>query len=203
MKPPNRRALQVLTVALSAYYAIWACAPAASFRPITHDLDLPDEVGLGGTFVGAPGGVPCYGPGGGFCGPSAAVWIQRRTTERFSVGGTIFAGATTFLGGGLQVRYHLLETDRWRLGADAEAGFLWGAVGLPVSLRLVDDLFLTATPSVGLRIAQPARVPLGIAWGVTDTFWLQAEVARGFYLIPGYVSEDSSWSASLAASKRF
>lgn len=204
---PVRRLIQALTVVVSAYYALWACAPAATLRPMTLDLEEPNEFGFGAT-VAVPGtaDVTC-GTLLGACGTgmNAQLWYQHRFSKRFSFGGTIFGGQTSYFGGGAQARLHWVETDRFRFGTDFEAGFLWTAVGVPLSFRLVDDLWVYTNPSVGYRVVQPARLPVGVAWGVTDTFWLQAEASYGLDVLSGTPSPRTTgfWTGSLAASTRF
>ncbi len=212
MKPhisprPARRLVQLLTVAVSAYYALWACAPAATMRPMTLDLDQPNEFGLAASGTSGMGdGRGCanelFGCRGGFNGQ---LWYQHRFNERFSLGGTVFGGQTSLVGAGVLARLHWVELDRFRFGTDLEGGFLWGAVGLPVSVRLVDDLWLYSNPSVGARFYQSARFPLGLAWGVTDQFWIQGEAAWGFDLLNTPVSPlaTDAWTGAISGSFRF
>lgn len=204
MKPASRRLLQVLTVVVSAYYALWACAPAAAFRPMTTEIG-EHEIGLGGSYVGAHSETPTTGGLSPFVGFNGQLWYQHRFTERFSFGGSLYAGQTSLIGAGLYARFHLLETDRWRLGADVEGGWLYGGVGMPVSFRLVDELWLYSNPSLAARYGQSARLPIGIAWGVTDAFWLQVEGGWGIDLLstPIDVVDSGRWNAALAASFRF
>ncbi|MDP2306166.1 MAG: hypothetical protein Q8P18_09060 [Pseudomonadota bacterium] len=208
MNRPARRLLQLLTVAASAYYALWACAPVATMRPMTLDLDQPNEFGLA---VSATEPLGSIGRGCSFMpllcesGFNGQLWYQHRFNQRFSLGGTIFGGQNSLVGAGVQARLHWVELDRLRFGTDLEAGFLWGAVGFPVSVRLVDDLWIYSNPSVGARLVQSARFPLGVAWGITDQVWIQAEAAWGFDLIypPIMPLESDMWSGSVAASVRF
>ena len=187
----TRRPLSALTLAVSAYYALWACAPAATMRPMTLDLDRPNEFGVAASATEALGAEDTRGClsaplqcQGGFDGQ---LWYQHRFNQRFTLGGTVFGGQTSLVGAGVLLRFHWVELDRFRFGTDLEAGFLWGAVGLPASVRLVDDLWLYTNPSVGVRFVEGARLPLGLAWGAPDNLWIQAEVAYGFDLL--YVSE--------------
>lgn len=206
--PSARRLLRLSCVVASAYYALWACAPAATMRPMTLDLDTPDEFGIGAaaTFPTDPTAActnELFSCEGGFNGQ---LWYQHRFDERFSFGGTLFAGQTSIVGGGVIARFHWVEIDRLRFGTDLEAGFLWGAVGLPLSVRLVDDLWVYTNPSVGLRFVQPARFPLGVAWGVTDNVWLTAEGAWGFDFLSSPTRSgiyDNHWTAALGGSYRF
>ncbi|MDP2314212.1 MAG: hypothetical protein Q8P41_15015 [Pseudomonadota bacterium] len=203
-----RRAVSALTLLVSAYYALWACAPAATMRPMTLDLDQPNEFGL------AASGTDRLGTGDRGCsseiflcegGFNGQLWYQHRFNERFSFGGTIFGGQTSFVGAGVQARLHWVELDRFRFGTDLEGGFLWAALGLPVSVRLVDDLWLYSNPSVGARFVQSARFPLGVAWGINEHIWVQGELAWGFDLIdtPVRPLESDMWTGALSGSVRF
>ncbi|MDP2306165.1 MAG: hypothetical protein Q8P18_09055 [Pseudomonadota bacterium] len=205
---PARRLVQLLTVAVSAYYALWACAPAATMRPLTLDLDQPNEFGLAASGTQRLGDESractneLFSCAGGFNGQ---LWYQHRFNERFSLGGTIFGGQTSFVGAGVLARLHWVELDRFRFGTDLEAGFLWGAVGFPVSVRLVDDLWIYTNPSVGARFIQAARLPLGLAWGVTEQVWIQGEFTWGFDFLNGPVVpfESDMWTGAVSGSVRF
>lgn len=207
ISPRQRRLLQLGSVLASAWYALWACAPAATMRPMTLDMDTPNEFGLAGSvtqFVGAP--ETCaddlFGCSAGFDGQ---IWYQRRFLERFSFGGTIFGGESSNLGAGVFGRFHWLETDRFRLGTDLEGGFLWGAVGVPFSVRLVGNLWVYTNPSVGMRLAQSARFPLGVAYGINEHWWIQAEGAYGFNFLdsPFEPLRNDLWTAAVSGSYRF
>jgi hypothetical protein len=202
-----RRAVQALTLAASAYYALWACAPAVSMRPLNTDMEHPNEIGLAGGYSGEVTG------GGGACstelvacggGPNGVLWYQHRFHERFSLGGTLFGGTTSIVGGGLLLRGHWVETDRFRLGTDLDGGFLWASLGVPMSVRVVDQLWFYTNPSIGARLVQPVRFPLGVAWGVTENVWIQAEGAYGFDVFTTALPTYSDyWNAYAGASVRF
>lgn len=204
-RPSLRRLLQALTVAVSAYYALWACAPPSTFRAMTLDLDHPNEFGLGASGVGTiDDPAACWNGYLACSGPHAQLWYQHRFNQRFSFGGTVFVGQASGLGAGVQARLHWVELDRFRFGTDLEGGFLWGGVGLPVSVRLVDDLWLYSSPAIRANNFQTARLPLGLAWGVTDQFWLQGEAAYGYsFLNSPSPSTSDAYSFGLAGSFRF
>ncbi len=205
---PFRRVVQALTVVVSAYYALWACAPAATLRPMTLDVG-EHEFGLGAAVTGPTGDGTGCGTELLVCqgGLNGQLWYQHRFGERFSLGGTIFGGQSSFVGAGVQARFHWVETDRFRFGTDLEGGWLWAAAGLPVSFKLLDahDLWLYSGPSFGFRSMQPLRVPLGVAWGIQDGLWAQAEFAWGMDPLaePIDVNASGFWMGSLAASVRF
>ncbi len=162
---------KVAVLALSAYFALWACAPSASFRPITLDLDAPHEIGVGGT-----ASADAYG----YYGSDAQLWYAQRVGKKFSLGGTVFGGATDVVGVGFLGRYHAIEGEKFRLGVDFEAGFLYAAAGLPIAFKLADSVWLYTNPSVGLRSNGIARLPLGAQFNLGKHFVLGAEVA-GLY----------------------
>jgi hypothetical protein len=109
------------------------------------------------------------------------------------------------VGAGIQTRFHLLDEDKVKLGIDAEGGFLYFALGLPVSVRLADRVWLYTDPSIGYRQVQAGRFPLGLTVGVTEKFWLTAEAAYGFDFLTEPVDALGTdfFTAGLAASYRF
>ncbi len=210
--PIPRRLLQVLTVAISAWYALWACAPAATLRPMTNmDVD-GNEFGLV-----ARAGVPQLGSPPDTCGGSALLpcnfgsgyggeaWYMHRFSRWVSFGGTLFAGSQSLFGVGAQTRFHWIDTENVQFGTDVDVGFVYGAIGLPVAVRLVGGLWVFSAPSFGARQYQPLRVPLGVSWNITPHWGLSAEGAYGFDPVtpPVTLVTRSSISFALAGSYRF
>ncbi|GDX78391.1 hypothetical protein LBMAG42_02020 [Deltaproteobacteria bacterium] len=186
---------KVLAVGLSAYFALWACAPAASMRPPTLDLDAPHEIGLAG--------VATTNNGATFA-PDAQLWYEQRVGKKFSVGGTLFGGATGLVGVGALGRWHAVELDRFRLGVDFEGGFLYAAVGVPMAYRLLGDWWLYTSPSAGLRMNGLARLPVGTQFGIGEHVRISVEGGVDFFnstLAPG--SSDVAFVGGLAAAVRW
>jgi hypothetical protein len=172
-------------------------------------MDDPNEIGVGITET-APVGAeyPCSGemvPCAGTGGPDGELWYLHRFSKRFSFGGTIFGGRTSIVGAGAQVRFHWADLDRFQVGTDIDAGFLYFQLGVPISVRLVDRLWLYSEPQFGYRTIQPLRVPLGLTYGFTDLFWLSIEGSYGFDFLtePVNVAGSDYWNAGLSGSFRF
>lgn len=177
----RRRLLQLLTLAASAWYALWACAPPSTLRSITVDLDQPSEFGGGLTYAAPIGEAgTCGGSLLGCEGTSAQLWYQRRLGQRVTLGGSLFAGGPAGVGGGLLTRFHLAEAERFRLGTDLDVGFLWAGVALPMAGRVGPDLWLYTAPGAQIANLQQVRLPVGVAYGATESMWLHAEGSVGW-----------------------
>jgi hypothetical protein len=162
---------------LSAYFALWACAPAVTMRapvPMTADQDL--EVGFAGAWTGcASGEFGCTDLFAGQ-GPDGQFWFSRTIAPKVQlgfVGGLGLTQAVSFGGWG---RFHLVQTDRFASGVDLEAGWLWAAVGVPMGWRLAGDTWIYTNPSVGLRPSSTARLPLGLGIGFAEGARVDTEV---------------------------
>jgi hypothetical protein len=71
---------------------------------------------------------------------------------------------------------YLLAEDRLAGGVEAELGYAWAAVSLPVSVRLFDQSFLYSAPRLGTwSDGAIFGVPLGVSVRVYDGFILRAE----------------------------
>lgn len=203
-----RRLAQVLSVLLSAWFALWACAPAAATRPITGSMDEPNEVG-GGVNYSTPlsPSVRCGNELFG-CNPGAngQLWYQHRFGERFTLGGTLYGGQTSLFGGGVLARFHLLDSDRVNVGADVNAGWLWADVGVPVAVRVAGPFWVYTEPSVGFRYVQSVRVPLGVAVDIGDHISLSAEGSWGFdpfFNVGSSVGDSTYFGGTAAFAYRF
>lgn len=173
-----------LGVACVGYFALWACAPAAMLRPPVPMPDAQNELGVGGVYNAPIATTEVEDPratGGGLgLGPAGQVWYARHFSDRFSLGGVVFGGLAAGVGGGVQARIMAVTGEKFRLGIDAEGGFLWGAVGVPVGVRLSDRVWAYAAPGVGYRAAQLARLPVGLSIRVGDHVLLTPEVSVGY-----------------------
>jgi hypothetical protein len=203
-----QRFAQLLAVLLSAWFALWACAPAAAMRPMTGSMDEPNEFGGGYTYAAPLTDTNRCANDLITCNPGSngQIWYQHRFGERFSLGGTLFGGQTSLFGGGVLGRFHLLESDRLQLGGDVSLGFAWGELGVPVAVRVAGPVWLYTEPTVAFRLVQPVRVPLGVAINLDDHFSVAAEGAWGFdpFFNPGLsVAETSYFSGSAGVSYRF
>lgn len=199
-----RRLALLASILTTAYFALWACAPASAFRAATPlGEGIQNELGAGAswnqplvdTSTSSNELVP-YGPG-----LSGQLWYQHQFSEWFSLGATLFGGQTNFLGGGVQLRTMPVHTPRFRLGVDLEGGWYWGAVGVPVAVGLSDRVWLYSEPSFRLSTHQVVRMPLGLAWHIDDHFVLEGEVAYG--LDPTYAPLNQEINGGLSLAWRF
>ena len=137
-------------VLATACAVLGACQPLASFRPasgIGADRDV--EVGFG---AGALGSKP-FAVQGKLSG-SGQLWISSEAADWLLLTGVLAIGETrrapqTAVAAGAAARVQAVELDRFALGAELELGWLWGALLVPMALRLFDETWLYAAPRFG------------------------------------------------------
>ena len=164
-----------------AYFALWACAPAATIRP-----DLPmragQSVGIGvGAAAGLIGRSNCrtvaLGSATDGCA-SGQLWVHFEPTDWFQLGVVGFAGDVNGAGAGPYARFRLVTEDNVRMAIDVSGGLAWFAGGLPIALRVSDALWVYTEPSVGMRIFNAGRLPVGLAMDL-GVVRLHAELGLG------------------------
>ena len=165
----------------TAYFALWACAPAAMLRPPTPMVEGdPNELGVGAMYNVAIEDTGVLLAQDYAVGPGAQIWYSYHFSDKFSMGAVAFGGAPSLLGVGLQARYLPVTNDKIRLGVDLAGGALWGEVGLPFAARLSDRLWLYGAPSVGARTSQMFRFPVGLSIGIGDHVQITPEISAGY-----------------------
>lgn len=165
----------------AAYFALWACAPVAMVRPpVPMPADDKGEFGVAAGINEALESTGYMTPLSSPNGPSAQIWYAHHfADDRLVVGGVLFGGTSSLVGTGVTLRYNAIRGERFRLGVDLDGGFAWASAGVPMAVRLNDALWLYTAPSVGLRVAQAARVPLGLSIGVGEHTLLTPEISLG------------------------
>ncbi len=155
----------LLAMLCVAYFALWACAPAATIRP-----DLPmrngQNVGIGlGVASGVLGRANCRNvvlDTASNC-TSGQLWAHFEASDWFQFGVVGFAGDVNGAGLGPYARLRLITETDFRMAVDLSAGLAWFAAGLPMAFRLGDALWVYTEPSVGMRIFNAGRLPIGLA----------------------------------------
>ncbi len=170
MKAAPRRALIiVISIVSVGYFALWACAPATTVRP-NVPLQANSNMAVGaGASANRILRAPTSSSSGfldfcttGTC-PAGHIWTYWQLSESFGLSAIAFAGQGTLLGAGLSLRYLLVDDGPLRISADLEGGFLWIGAALPISYRLSDDVAVYTNPSVGFRMQNAMRWPIGVA----------------------------------------
>jgi hypothetical protein len=144
-----------------------ACAPLASFRPASGLVEgRTHEVG---------GGAMVEGPRPFVDEPMRAVaqlWFSGRASDKLTLTGIgAFDLSAVALGGA--ARLDVARFDRFVLGGEVEAGWVWAAADVPMALRLFDQTWLYTAPRFGNR---------GLMWAVDMPLGLSARIYEGLML---------------------
>lgn len=147
-----------------------ACAPSQGFRPAgALDYGRDDEVGLAVSRVSAR---PYINETAQYVGQ---LWWSTRLDARWvlSAVGAFDEGSAA---GGAAVRLDL-ASGRWAaLAAEAEVGLFWGALSVPMTLRVWRRLGLYSAPRLGTWGPEVTPfLPLGISMQILDSVSLRAE----------------------------
>ncbi|MED5369790.1 MAG: hypothetical protein VX899_02140 [Myxococcota bacterium] len=178
---PGSKALISLLPALLV--ALWGCAPAAMMGPpVPLAVDTPLEIS-----AAAVGSGPVTPEGEGGCsllwgcrGVSGQLSGRVALSERLEVGGVVYGGNISGAGAGVYGRLWYVDAPRFRLGGELQGGFAWAAAALPMAGMVSERVWITASPSVGLRHLSVVRVPLGVGVQLSERWWLQGELAVGW-----------------------
>ena len=141
-----------------------ACAPLASFRPASGLVEgRTREIGGAGMVVGPRPYVE---------EPARAVgqlWFSTRATQKLTLTGIgAFDLSAVALGGA--ARLDFARFDRFAAGGEVEAGWLWGALDLPIAARLFDQTWVYTAPRFGNR---------GLDWAVDLPVGLSVRIYEG------------------------
>lgn len=206
MSAPPPRALgaavaQAVSLAVMAYFVFWACAPAATFPPpvpAPGDYNRQWGVALSGTSVVSPGGCTAgyFAPFN--CGADIQAWIHWDVGRRLGIGGTILGGQTSIVGGSVDLRLRLKETETLRTGLSLRAGSMLAQVGGYVAGRPTEKLWLYMHPNAGFSFYAPLELPAGFSWQLSDKWALTGEVGVGFDPF-GYASWETDSSLDYAS----
>lgn len=212
MHPLIQLVLRAMTALAVAYHTIWACAPSAHLPPPLPNV--AGEMSFGGTVLGGSSAplseVPSLDEMKGY--GEAQAWGSYALTDRWNLTGTAYIGVVSLLGGGVNARFDIVETDRVQLGVQAGGGFIYATAGVPFSVGVTDSLTLYTLPSVTtsagnresvIDLPITPQVPLGLWWtsptGVGAGVELGAVVypdGRELHSLP-YVALSMGYSPSL------
>jgi hypothetical protein len=146
------------------------CAPLATLRPAAPLLcGRTFEVGAGVVALSSKPYAPEPWRG------AAHLWLDGRVTRWLDVGGVASADLSG-AAAGATARAHLVTTGRFALSADAELGWAWGALAVPVAVRLFDETWLYAAPRFGNFGGRPTLgIPAGLSVRITGATFVRVE----------------------------
>jgi len=161
----------ILTVAVGAA----GCAPLASFRPASGLMPEKSlELGLGAAMVTAR---PYVTEGSASAGQA---WVTGEPSRTVALSGIVAFDSDAIAAGGA-LRLNAVRTDRFVIGGEGELGYAWGAVSMPLALRVVDQTWVYAAPRFftwGIDVSY--GTPVGVSVRVIDGFCLRAEWQRSW-----------------------
>jgi hypothetical protein len=162
-----------------AYFALWACAPAATLpSPVPMTADRPNELGLSGTaMAGRSLTDSAEAP---YLAGTGAIHNYRRLGAAGGLGFSAFGGQINLVGVGVVTRLNLHETDRALVAVQPEVGWMYAALALPLAMRVGDDLWVHTAPSIGYRMLRFGELPIGLTYQSPDGFSLTAEAAVAY-----------------------
>lgn len=195
----------LLSVAVSAWFALWACAPAASL-PVPGVMTDAHTSALGAAAsysVVPPSSNDVLGLGSGVNGQ---FWYAHRFGH-LNLGGGLAAGQSSAVSGGAFFG-GLYPVGPAQMGFQVAGGFLWAEVGMPIVLPAGEHAWLYTEPSVGLR-RFAVHLPIGVGFRLGKGFVLAPEVnlQYGASLMtgtrPAAFLDDAALTASLHAAYAF
>jgi hypothetical protein len=161
----------------SGFSSVWlvplsvACAPSQSFRPAgVLPTDRMHEVGLAVSSVGPRPYVDERAR------PVAEAWGDTRLGEHWISTALLgFDESALFAGGAL--RFDALRMRHFAASAEAELGFAWAAVSLPLALRFTDRFVAYCSPRLGnWGTHLTGFVPCGLSADIYDGLGVRGEV---------------------------
>ncbi len=202
LRIPPRRAVTVAVGAVSAcYFAFWACAPTSTLPPPVPLADQPQaELYLDNAAAAGWSSwyrVPRDGVRVDYASLSLNAAEGYSKGNGLSFGGyqhtsllarTDGGGSQLVVGGGGYLRYLPTLTERLAAGFLLQAGLIHAGVGVPLSLRLGQSVWVWTQPTVILEPKEgdtPCyRLPLGISVVMRDrrALTVQANLQRLGYL---------------------
>lgn len=176
---------QSLHLLVACALAALSCSPLSSFRPASGLMPgTTRQVGLGGTVVTPRPYVdePAHRVGHVWFGsklgkPSDLSLIAAFDSEGMAVGGA------------LALRY--VQTSRFSAAAEFEAGYAWGAIAAPFSVRLFDQTHLYTSPRLGNWGLEPVvGIPVGLSVRLYEGLSLRGEWQRSWQAFQYYNRRD-------------
>jgi hypothetical protein len=182
---PMWKRLSVLGALAAMASALVACAPVSQMPPPIPNVG--DELSAGGAVVVGAHNVNARTDSADDLRVHANLqgWTSYAVNDRLNVFGTAFVGTSSYVGIGVGLRLDLLENERFLLGLQASGGAAFGAVGLPVAVKLTDQLTLYTHPSASnVTFARSnyaiteivPQLPFGLWWTSPSGLGLGAEL---------------------------
>ena len=139
------------------------CAPFGELRPASMMLPgRSSEVGAAFVHVGPRTPYVEESPGN-----TGMAWASRQVHRLVNVSLVSAFDAHAFALGAA-VRLNAVRLDRVAAGAELQLGHAWGALVLPVAVRLHDQTWLYASPRLGTIGRDPS---FGVPVGVSVRLW--------------------------------
>ena len=156
-------------------FALCSCAPMASLPPMTvTDATHRNDFGGSGTFSVANRSTRVAYERSASRGPDGQVWYSRRAGH-FDFGGMVHGGSFSIFGVGAFGRWRFIDREEVRVGVQLAGGLVWYQMGLPMAMQVHDLVWVYTAPSVGLIVAAPWRLPVGVTVALDETFRLHIE----------------------------
>lgn len=136
----------------------WACAPAASFRPASAAMGRQDsEVGMGAVAIGPR---PYVDEATSYI---SQFWGTKRISESLKAS-TVVALDTSAAAAGGSLAWLAVREPWITAGLEAEVGYLWGSLGLPVAIPIAGRAHVYTAPRLGTwgKTLTPS-IPLGVS----------------------------------------
>jgi hypothetical protein len=168
------------------------CAPLASLRPAAPFGEGHDkEIGLGAAAVAPRRYVDeeWLHAGQMWFSVDAKSWLRLSAISAFDA-------EAVAVGGGATAR--LVRADRFAGGVEAEVGYGWGALGIPMAVRLFDQTWVYSTPRVSNFGVDPALfIPVGASVHLYGGSFLRLEYQSSWAKFQAY-NQRNHFAAGLA-----
>lgn len=170
----------------------FACAPSQAFRPAgAPGLGREQELGIA---------VSSVRPRPYVTEPAREVgqaWWGTRLRGPWSFA-TLLAFDVSALAAGAALRLDTLQTRSLTLAAEVEGGFAWGAVSLPVALRVYDGFGVYCSPRIGnWGAALTPFLPCGVQGELVDGVIVRGELQLSWADFEAY-NRRAHWGLALA-----
>jgi hypothetical protein len=170
--PPRPYALAPALAFMSALAPALDCAPLGELRP--GSMMMPgrsSEIGAGLVHVGPRTPYVEESPAN-----VGMLWASRDATRAINVS-LVSAFDRNALAIGAALRVNALRYDRFAGGLELQLGHAWGALVLPVAVRLHDQTWVYTSPRFGTIGRDPSfGVPVGLSVRVWSGLALRGEL---------------------------
>jgi hypothetical protein len=170
----------------------FACAPSQSFRPAgAPGLDREHEIGIAFSSVQPR---PYVTESAEEIGQG---WWATRLAEPWSFA-TVLAFDASALAVGAALRLDAVSTRIFTLAVEVEGGFAWGAVSLPVAVRVWDDVGAYCSPRFGNWGSDLTPfLPCGVQAELVDGVLLRGELQLSWADFEAY-NRRAHWGLAVA-----